>query len=170
MNENQLIRHKSFLHQMKLNDKNAHAHYDYGRLQYELGKYFEAAMFFEMAIELDETIPFFYEGLGMAKYELEDYDSAIKNYLSALILDTKNLYYHYLIGKAKYKLNDYKGAIKYFEKAIGISIYINYDIAKSKEKLKDYDGARKYINNLIEEIGLDAFFRYEDERNHLNIK
>ncbi len=130
--------------------------YDQAVEQLEAGKYEEAAVFFEQAIEKESQIADAYRGLGIANWELKDYEGAKEAFLLAVeegSEETVTLWA--LLGNCELELGNAEKALEYYEKVKGskdaeagliqdaeYNTIVAYeqllDIETAKEKLKDY--------------------------------
>lgn len=93
------------------------------------GRYEEAIILLDKAIEKDPKNIYALINRGVDKSILEDYEGAINDYTRIIEIDSDNALAFLNRGKNKKRLEDYQGAIEDFEKAIktkgGELIYID---------------------------------------------
>ena len=82
------------------------------------GKYEEAILLLDKAIEKDPENIYALINRGVDKSILEDYTGAINDYTKIIEIDSDNALAFLNRGKNKKRLEDYQGAIEDFEKAI----------------------------------------------------
>ena len=119
----------------------------------EKKNYNEALADYNKAIELDDTIDYYFERRGDTKRELKDYKGAIADFTKAIELG-KNCYHERAYVKINKSVKDYQGAIEDFTEAIKLAekpynwaFYYRgtaYEkLGKNKEAIADYDEAGK---------------------------
>jgi tetratricopeptide (TPR) repeat protein len=123
---------------------------DFGRQ----GKYDEAIIRYDKAIELDPKYSEPFYNRGKAKLNLKNYIGAIDDFNKALKLDPNNSDIYNNRGIAKKKSNDLKGAIDDYDKSLTLDptnyrVYFNRGIAKYEDGNKagaciDFKIAKKY--------------------------
>lgn len=95
----------------------------------QAGKYLEAILLLDKAIERDPKNIYALINRGVDKSILEDYKGSIEDYSKIIEIDSNNTLAYLNRGKNKKRLDDYFGAIEDFEKAIktkgGETLYIN---------------------------------------------
>ncbi len=79
-----------------------------GLAKAKLGKYREAIVDYDQAIELDPEYAKAYHNRGNAKYHLGKYREALVNYNQAIELDPKNTEIYYQRDRIKAFLDNYK--------------------------------------------------------------
>ncbi|MDR2953726.1 MAG: hypothetical protein LBV43_01425 [Prevotella sp.] len=82
------------------------------------GKYTEAVVFLDKAIEKNPVNIYALINRGVDKSLLEDYSGAIADYSRIIEIDGDNTLAYLNRGKNKKRVGDYKGAIKDFDEAI----------------------------------------------------
>ncbi len=87
------------------------------RLEKE-GKYEEAILLLDKAIEKDSKNIYALINRGVDKSILEDYKGAIEDYTKIIEIDSDNALAYLNRGKNKKRLEDYQGSIEDFDKAI----------------------------------------------------
>lgn len=95
----------------------------------EQGKYEEAIVLLNKAIEKDKNYLGAYINLGADKSALEDFIGAIESYNKVLEIDSKNTLALFNIGNNHKRLNDFETAVSYYNKALdtkgGQTFYID---------------------------------------------
>ena len=85
------------------------------------GKYEEAIVYYNKAIELDPNYTDAYNGREKAKNDLGKYEEAIKDYDKAIELNPNNSSAYNDRGFTKYYLGQYEDSIKDFNKVIELT-------------------------------------------------
>lgn len=134
------------------------------------GKYEEAILLLDKAIEKDPENIYALFNRGVDKSILEDYKGAIYDYTKIIEIDSDNTLAFLNRGKNKTRLEDYQGAIDDFEKAIktkgGEMIYIDkvensfvetgFEFDVAMEEIRFERGIARYnIDNL--KLAFDDF-------------
>ncbi len=135
-----------------------------GRDLLKEGKYKEAMIQFESAIEKNKDTAEAYRGMGIAYYEQNNYKNAKESFLQALELGAKETPILYnLIGICMMKEEAYTEALSYYEKGIallqkGESVNLEenevfqemlYNQIVCYEKLKDWEQAKLKVAEYV---------------------
>ena len=169
---------------IKINPRNAKAHYELGFLKIELKRYKEAEKDFDRAIELNSQYAEAYNGRGVSKcglgsckekeegvskYGLNEYKSAEKDFNTALEINPQLKVAWRDLGILKCHLEKYGNAIKYLNKALEIDNYFaevyfhrgiaNFHLGKHKEAKKDFKKAEELNPKLKTPLSQDEYFK-----------
>lgn len=133
--------------------QSARGPYNEGLSQVEGGRYLDAVLSFQRAIELDPGFAAAHYNLGVTFQLLESYDKAAAAYRDAIRCDDRNADYKYALGATYYHQGDYAHAIDWFKKALAIDDHhrkAQYSLAKAWEKSAQPAKARAAWNRYLE--------------------
>lgn len=134
--------------------------YNEGLAQVEGGRYLDAVLSFQRAIELDPAFAAAHYNLGVTFQRLESYEKAADAYRAAIGQDPDNADYLYALGATRYHLGDYRDAIGWFKKALDIDDFhrkAQYSLAKAYEKTSQTAKARSAWTRYLEIDGSSAW-------------
>jgi tetratricopeptide (TPR) repeat protein len=125
--------------------QSARGPYNEGLAQVEGGRYLDAVLSFQRAIELDPAFGAAHYNLGVTFQRLESYDKAESAYRDAVRCDPGDANYKYALGATCYHQGDYTHAIDWFRRALEIDDRhrnAQYSLAKAYEKTAQPSRAR----------------------------
>ena len=134
--------------------------YNEGLAQVEGGRYLDAVLSFQRAIEMDPAFAAAHYNLGVTFQRLESYDKAADAYREAISQDPRDANYKYALGATRYHQGDYRDAIGWFKKALDIDDHhrkAQYSLAKSYEKTSQTAKARAAWTRYLEIDGNSAW-------------
>jgi len=134
--------------------------YNEGLAQVEGGRYLDAVLSFQRAIELDPAFAAAHYNLGVTFQRLESYDKAADAYREAIRRDPDSADYRYALGATRYHQGDYRDAIGWFKKALDIDDHhrkSQYSLAKAYEKTSQTAKARAAWTRYLEIDGNSAW-------------
>lgn len=143
--------------------QSARGPYNEGLAQVEGGRYLDAVLSFQRAIELDPAFAAAHYNLGVTFQRLESYDKAAAAYRDAIRCDPRDPDYKYALGAAYYHRGDYRRAIDWFRKALAVDDHhrqAQYSLAKAYEKTSQLPKARAAWNRYLE---IDSTSAWADE-------
>ena len=127
----------------------AEAYYNRGISKYRQGKYEEALVDHDKAIDLNPQYAEAYNNRGNTKADLQRYEEVLADYDKAIELDPQYANAYFNRGKTKHKQGRYEEAIKDYDKALELNLqdtdaYFNRgnmkaSLQKYEEAIKDYD-------------------------------
>lgn len=148
------------------------------------GKYVEAILLLDKAIEKDSNNIYAFINRAVDKSILEDYQGAIIDYTKVLQIDSNNILALLNRGKNKKRLENYIGAIEDFEKAINVkggeSFYVDkvknsfvetgYEFDVSMEEIRYERGIARYqigsLNLAFKDFNFCIEKNYEASSSH----
>lgn len=91
-----------------------------GVICYQTGKFSQAIILIQQAIDINSENPFYHNNLGLCFAAACTFDKAITCYEKAIILDPSYFEAHYNLGTAFYAAGVFEKAVVFFEKAVHI--------------------------------------------------
>ena len=140
--------------------QSARGPYNEGLAQVEGGRYLDAVLSFQRAIELDPAFGAAHYNLGVTFQRLESYDKAADAYREAIRRDPDSADYRYALGATRYHQGEYRDAIGWFKQALDIDDHhrkAQYSLAKAYEKTSRTTKARAAWARYLEIDGDSAW-------------
>ncbi|MCK9399934.1 MAG: tetratricopeptide repeat protein [Bacteroidales bacterium] len=133
-------------------EDSAREYYLKGNDLYEVEKYSDAAISYEVAVTIQQNFSEAWFNWGLCLYNLGDFETSIQKYLVALSLDRKNSVIYNNLGDAYYRLQEFNSAINQYSSALVYNLtYLKpfYNRGLAYACLTQYDKAICDFNEVI---------------------
>ena len=116
---------------------------NFGNILEGEGKYAEAQLYFDRALQLSPNYSFVYVNIGVLKQKLGNYDDADKYFINGILLGPNYPVLYELYGEFLYNTKRYREAEWVLEKALSLS---NADESARKFLMKTFEALAEWDN------------------------